>query len=484
MTSKLLDPVLSEQSAASDLVASDLLVPLQASLDAAEERIAVLEGQLAEWSAIVEVGQVLTGLLDMEDVLSYVVYLAESLVGGHSAAVALRAEGEEEFILKNSSGSLRATEGQKLLCEGSFVGSVILSGEPALSEWLSNDPRGYGLGGQQGPAVVVPITNSGRVMGAFLVARLEGSPVFGPDSIVILQKMAAYAAIAIHNAEIHRVQEATADTLRQQAAELEGAYGTLRRSQEQLVTSEKMAALGRITAGIAHEINSPLGGILNALRAARGFIGEYEASAADPDITPDDHKAIAADILNAIATAEGAASKVALFVKSIKGQTRAGEGDVTLFDPATEVDATIVLLQHDLKRRRIAVFTDMERGLRLKGDQNKFGMVVQNLISNAMDAYENQPGEVWIRLSAENEKLRLSVEDKGCGIPEEVRGKIYDYLFTTKDVGKGTGLGLSMVHSVITTTYQGEVMLDTEVGRGTTFSVLIPLTPTETDHGA
>ncbi|MBW3630013.1 MAG: GAF domain-containing protein [Gemmatimonadetes bacterium] len=484
MTSKLLDPVKSEKSGARKRVAKDILAPVQASLDAAEERIALLEGQLAEWSAIVEVGQVLTGLLDMEDVLSYVVYLAESLVGGHSAAVALRVEDEEAFILKNSSGSLRATEGQKLLCEGSVVGSVIVSGEPTLSESLSRDPRGYRLGGTQGPAVVVPIMNSGRVMGAFLVARLEGSPVFGAESIVVLQKMAAYAAIAIHNAEIHRVQAATADTLRQQAAELEGAYGTLRRSQEQLVTSEKMAALGRITAGIAHEINSPLGGILNALRAARGFISEYEASAADPDITPDDHRAIAADILNAISTAESAASKVALFVKSIKSQTRAGEGDVTVFDPATEVDATIVLLQHDLKRRRVAVFTEMQRGLRLKGDQNKFGMVVQNLISNAVDAYENRPGEVWVRLGADGKQIRLSVEDKGCGIPEELRGKIFDPFFTTKDVGKGTGLGLSMVHSVITTNYQGEVVLDSEVGRGTTFTVIIPLTPSETDHGA
>jgi signal transduction histidine kinase len=111
-------------------------------------------------------------------------------------------------------------------------------------------------------------------------------------------------------------------------------------------------------------------------------------------------------------------------------------------------------------------------------------MVIQNLISNAVDAYDGKPGEIWIRLSVKDNRIRLSVEDQGSGIPEEVRGKIFDYLFTTKDVGKGTGLGLSMVHSVITTTFQGELELDTEVGRGTTFTVLIPLTPNGTDHGA
>jgi signal transduction histidine kinase len=472
LTSKLLEPPVANQTAPAETRQTE------------QERIAALEAQLAEWNAIVEVGQVLTGLLDMEDVLSYVVYLAESLVGGHSAAVALRVEGEDAFVLKNSSGSLRETEGQELPLQGSVVGSVILTGEATLSDWLSEDPRGYRLGGRQGPAVIVPVTNSGQVLGAFLVARLEGAEPFGPESIVVLQKMAAYAAIAITNAEIHRKQQATADALRQQAAELEQAYGTLRRSQEQLVTSEKMAALGRITAGIAHEINSPLGGILNALRAARGYVSEYEASAADPDITADDHKAIAADIVNSINTAEVAASKVALFVKSIKNQTRAGEGEISNFDPATEVDATIILLEHDLKRRRVAVFTEMERGIRLTGDQNKFGMVVQNLISNAADAYEGQPGEVWIRVAQQGDKLRLSVEDKGSGIPEEVRGKIYDYLFTTKDVGKGTGLGLAMVHSEVTSTYKGELLLDTEVGRGTTFTIIVPLTPSNTDHGA
>jgi signal transduction histidine kinase len=323
-------------------------------------------------------------------------------------------------------------------------------------------------------------------------APADQSTTSGADALTeALEKIASLeaqiaecSAIAHANAEIQRAQRETEDALRQKAAELEEAYETLRRSQEQLVDAEKLAALGRITAGIAHEINSPLGGILNALRAARGFVTEYEVSVLDPDITPADHAAIAADLINAISTAEGAASKVALFVKSIKSQTRAGDGDVSVFDPAAEVDGTIVLLQHELKRRRVAVFTEMERGLKLTGDQQKFGMVVQNLLSNAADAYEGKPGEVWVRLAADNGRLRLSVEDRGCGIPEELRTKVFDYLFTTKDVGKGTGLGLPMVQSVITTNYRGDLLLDTEVGRGTTFTAVIPLTPKETDHGA
>jgi signal transduction histidine kinase len=451
---------------------------------AAVSRASSVGTELTELSAVVEVGQVLTGLLDMEDVLSYVVYLAESLVGGHAASVALLSEDRSEIFLKNSTGTLRGSEGRSIPVQGSLIGWVVEHGEAVIAPCVSDDPRGYSLGERQGPGVLVPITNNGQILGAFLVSRIEGAPGFSGEHAQMLQKMSAYAAIAITNAETHRRQREVAETLRQQATELELAYSQLSRSQDQLLISEKMAALGRVTAGIAHEINSPLGGVLNSLRAARGFVEEYKSSARDPEITPDDHLAIADDIGNALTTAESAVTKVAQFVKSIKGQTRVGEQQNGEFDPASEVDATVVLLQHQLKHRRVAVYTEMERGHRLSGDQGKFGVVVQNLISNALDAYEDRAGEIWVRLRAENEQLLLSVEDNGCGIPDEIRGKIFDYLFTTKDVGKGTGLGLAMVHNVVTTNFQGQVSLDSEVGRGTTFTLTIPLAAEKADHGA
>jgi signal transduction histidine kinase len=315
------------------------------------------------------------------------------------------------------------------------------------------------------------------------VARVPGARAFPAESAAVLQQMAAYAAIAISNAQIHRQQVEVATTLRKQAAELEQAYGELNRSQEQLLIAEKMAALGRVTAGIAHEINSPLGGVSNSLMAVKGFIGEYQASIDDPEITSEDHRAIAEDMLNALGTAEGALTKVAQFVKSIKSQTRAGEGGSTQFDPGAEIDSTIVLLQHELKRRKVAVFTELDRGQQLTGDQGKFGVLIQNLISNAIDAYGGEPGEVWIRMKADKGNLIIAVQDSGCGIPEDIRSRIFDYLFTTKDVGKGTGLGLAMVHSVVHTNFRGSIDLESEVGVGTTFTITIPLTQ-EPNHGA
>ncbi len=89
-----------------------------------------------------------------------------------------------------------------------------------------------------------------------------------------------------------------------------------------------------------------------------------------------------------------------------------------------------------------------------------------------------------MRLAAVDDRPRVSVEDKGCGIPEEIRDRIFDYLFTTKGVGKGTGLGLSMVHSVVTTHFGGTIALESTVGVGTTFILSFPLNPAASDHGA
>lgn len=436
-----------------------------------------LRNRLTETNAIVEVGQVLTGLLAMDDVLSYVVYLAESLVRGNCATIALLSDERDHLVLKNSTGSLRGAEGNHIPVTDSLMGWVVENSEPVVTRNVSDDPRSFQLDTRQGPGLVVPVQINGETIGAFLVARLEDAEPFTPENLETLQRMSSYAAIAIHNAHLYREQTDAAETLREQAGELQEAYSELNRQQDQLIVSEKMAALGRITAGIAHEINSPLGGIMNALRTAKGYVEEYKASAGDPEITAEDHAAIAADILSALGLAENAAAKVAQFVRSIKTQTRPGEGHRTEFDPAAEIDATITLLQHRLKKESVGVYTDLEKDLSLTGDQGKFALIIQNLVVNAIDAYDGEPGEIWVRLSADESRAVVEVEDKGCGIPEELRGRIFDYLFTTKDVGKGTGLGLAMVHSVVTGDFTGEIELESEVGKGTTFRVYLPLTP-------
>jgi signal transduction histidine kinase len=263
--------------------------------------------------------------------------------------------------------------------------------------------------------------------------------------------------------------------LRTQTEELTRAYAELRESQERLVVSEKMAALGRITAGIAHEINSPLGGILNCLQLASSYAGEYESSIGDPEVTSEDHSAIAHDLLEAIRMAEGATRKVAQFVKTIKGQTRTGEDSVhTAFDVAEEIEGVVTLLGHELRNSNVSVHTTVDPAMSLVGDRGKFSLIVQNLVNNAIDAYEGEAGDVWVRMHSEDESVVLEVADNGCGIPEAIRSRIFDYLFTTKDVGKGTGLGLSIVHSIVTSNFHGDISVESHPDTGTCFTIRFP----------
>lgn len=325
---------------------------------------------------------------------------------------------------------------------------------------------------------VVASNNDGvwNWVGASLAFRLR--PFFYQTAwfyglLVLAALLLAAAAYRLKTRQMKARQRELARLVRERTEDL-------RRSQEQLLVSEKMAALGRLTAGIAHEINSPLGGILNSLQLARLYVDEYSASLDDPEVTATDHRAIAEDLGSSLALAETGTRKVAQFVRSIKSQTRAdGDGQRCDFDPAGEVATTVALVSHELKNRQITLHVESEPGLCLTGDPGKFALVVRNLLSNAVDAYEGSQGEVWLRLVGNGGGVsaggvQFEVEDRGCGIPEDIRSRIFDYLFTTKEVGSGTGLGLSIVHSVVTAEFGGEIAVQSEVGRGTVFSVFFP----------
>jgi signal transduction histidine kinase len=253
-------------------------------------------------------------------------------------------------------------------------------------------------------------------------------------------------------------------------ARLAGAEAALRQS-------EKMAALGRLSAGMAHEINSPLGGILNSVQLAREYAEELLATVEDPAVTPEARRELAAELMEVLQTAETATAKVGRFVRTMKEQTRplAETGGLQAFDASAEVEATVALVLHELRDRGVRLHTDVAAGLRLRGQPESFSSVLRNLLSNAVDAYDDRPGEVWIRLFPRDGRAVLEVEDHGAGIAEELRGRVFDYMFTTKDVGRGTGLGLPIVLNLVTSHFQGTVDFRSQVGRGTTFVVTLPL---------
>jgi signal transduction histidine kinase len=310
---------------------------------------------------------------------------------------------------------------------------------------------------------------------AGLLSRSALSGIVGPlDTLVMHARRLREGDFSVRtdSAALPTELGALADTLNQAGEALQ----TLAATEGALREAEKMAALGRVTARIAHEINSPLGSVLNSLQVAHTFGEEYRASAGDPEVTADDHRAIAGDLLAAIEAASAAAGRASHFVRTIKEQTRLDdESRKVVFEPDVEIDSTLSILRHQLGSREVTVEVDSDRVVQLYGDPHKFAMIVQNLIANAADAYEGRPGVVRVRLFREGAHGVLEVGDSGCGITEEIRDRIFDHLFTTKEIGMGTGLGLATVRSFVTSHFEGQIDLLSEVGRGTTFSIRIPL---------
>ncbi|HNY32275.1 MAG TPA: substrate-binding domain-containing protein [Fibrobacteria bacterium] len=267
-----------------------------------------------------------------------------------------------------------------------------------------------------------------------------------------------------------------AKEVRARTEELERALETLQKNQQQLVTSEKMASLGKLTAGIAHEMNTPLSAMRSSLDELGKLVQEYRDSIGDKEVNEDDHLAIATDMLKAVEIASRAGDKASKFVRSIKSQTRdMGAKDKQMFDAVHVVEETALLLSHAFR----SAHCELKLDIRLKpalvtGIPDRLAQVITNLATNAIDAMEPVGGTVDLLVDGDAQEVRISVSDHGTGISQENLVRIFDPLFTTKPVGKGTGLGLTIIHDIVHGDFGGMIEVESQVGVGTTFRIRLP----------
>jgi signal transduction histidine kinase len=326
-----------------------------------------------------------------------------------------------------------------------------------------------------------------RASGTFYAAEdVDFLATLATQSVVSVLHTIAYRRIEDLNRDLERkVEQRTAELatangeLRGSLDDREQAYVELQRRQEQLLQAEKMAALGRLTAGIAHEISTPLGAALSSLRVAEELVAEYRAAIDAPSTEPQDHHELATELAEVSAEARELTMKAAGYVRSIKlhglGREDLREGEIRL----TEVmEETSQLLAHRLRlcgcTLRIAVSSETPP---IYGDASRLAQVVTNLVTNAVDAYRDTDagrGEIRIEAGAESSGIVIRVSDDGAGIPPENLARIFEELFTTKPPGLGTGLGLSISKGIIADCFRGTLAVDSTVGRGSTFTIRLP----------
>jgi two-component system, NtrC family, sensor kinase len=311
---------------------------------------------------------------------------------------------------------------------------------------------------------------------AVLLARIQAlmrRRVFQEENGRMVEELKARELETLRARAGRQMAEARAtmtEKLVQANHDLQEANRKLKDTQAQLIQNEKMASLGQLVAGIAHEINNPLAFVVNNL-----FIVESGLDGLTPELEPHLREASLVKLRKARARLgemrEGL-DRVKELVLDLRTFSRLDEGEFKTVDTAETIDAVLLLLKHKMNGR-ILVEKHYLPDRMLFCYAGRLHQVLMNLIANAVDAIAGD-GKIIITTSQTSEVFRISVRDTGAGIPEAIRGKIFDPFFTTKPVGQGTGLGLAISYGIVQD-HGGSIEVQSEEGVGTEFVVSIPL---------
>ncbi len=344
-----------------------------------------------------------------------------------------------------------------------------------------------------------------------IVTRAEMARLLLSVCTVLLLLGAGYAMFRLQssyrelnksNHELEDVNNSLEERVTERTHELSDAYDELKESQVQLVQAEKMSSLGELVAGISHEINTPLWYLisnstvlqermetisefceiavkmLDAVKTKTGVKESVSRGLVDMqrmlnDGMKDDIDE-ARDLIQDSIEGLEELTELAQSLKDFSRLDRARHGEFNVNDG---IDKTLLIAKNKLKNKA-SVHKHYGEVPAIQCSPSQINQVFLNLLTNAADAIE-ETGDIVIRTLVEDEKVRISFADTGCGIPQDVMDKIRDPFFTTKEVGKGTGLGLSIVDQIVTS-HGGELLIESEPGKGTTVTIVLSVVATAT----
>lgn len=253
---------------------------------------------------------------------------------------------------------------------------------------------------------------------------------------------------------------------------------TIKSNQDMLMEKERLASLGQLIGGISHNLKTPIMSISGAAEGLTDLINEYDASISDPEVTSEDHHAIANDMREWIEKIHSYTAYMSDIITAVKGQAvKLSENENDEFTIKELLNRVNILMKHEIRNASLTLNTEIEvpDSTTLHGDVNSLVQVINNLITNAIQSYNGKKdGSVDLSAIVKDSNIVISVADYGCGMPKDVQEKLFKTMITTK--GKnGTGLGMFMSYSTIKGHFNGDITFETEIGKGTTFNIIIPL---------
>jgi len=437
-----------------------------------------------ELRALGEVSQTVNSTLDLETVLSTIVAKAVQLSGTEAGAIYVFDDRQRELHLRATYGMdqelIDTLARQHIGIDETNVAQALAQREPVQIADLKEQPPSAVneiiLRAGFRALLVAPLLRGEEMVG-MLVVRRRTSGAFPQNTVDLIKTFAAQSAVAIENARLFY--------------NVEASLKDLRTAQDRLVQTEKLASLGQLTAGIAHEIKNPLNFVNNFSAVSVELIDELREALGGVHL---DSK-LRAEITEIADTLQGNLDKVVqhgkradAIVKNMLLHSREGSGEHRPVDINALVDESLNLAYHGARAEKQGFNIALERSFDpAAGEVDLFPQEITrallNLISNGFYAAtkrkaEANGGDYEPTLAATTKSLGDSVEirirDNGTGIPPEAREKLFNPFFTTKPAGEGTGLGLSISHDIIVKQHAGSIEVDTQPGEFTEFRIVLP----------
>jgi signal transduction histidine kinase len=331
-------------------------------------------------------------------------------------------------------------------------------------------------------------------------------PIAKEELLARIKTHCTQAAIFLENAHLYLELQASETRERQRALQLEQSLQQLQQTQLQLVQSEKMASIGQLVAGVAHEINNPINFLVGNLNYADTSIQDlihilklYEQHYPNPapelvaEIKEIDLPFLIKDLPKLISSLQVGTDRICQLSHSLRTFSRADTSAKVAFNLHEGIDSTLIILKHRLKaneqRSEIAVIKEYGNLPLVNCYPGQLNQVFLNLLANAIDALdestqsqfdyksETNPRKITIHteVSQDEQWVSIRIADNGTGMTEEVKQKVFDHLFTTKPIGQGTGLGLSISHQIVVEKHGGKLTCISSPGEGSEFIIEIPI---------
>lgn len=349
--------------------------------------------------------------------------------------------------LVNSQGDLEGAR-RALADSHSIAYAIMHHGEPVLfTGHGDSDPailrRGFDS------AIAAPLIHHGNLVG-ILIATHPDKEHFNESNLRMLRSIGEQAALAVRNAQLYAELQSYAQNLESM---VEKRTQELQAAQAQLLQTEKLAALGRLAAGVAHEVNNPLQPILNCLEVA---IEDIESD-----------QRVDTEILR---VAEAEVQRIKLIVSRLLDFARPSAGDKGSVNLHTLVGDVLALTSKQMEQRGIRVERDVQPVRPVTGNAAQLKQVLLNLVLNAMEAMP-EGGMLAVSLAAEGDHVALTVADSGIGMSREAIAQIFEPFYSTKE--DGTGLGLAVTYGIVQG-HGGDIRVDSQTGAGSRFTILLP----------